>query len=383
MSADEFEVDFRFLAGDRRPLGRTMGPVARQFLEDGGAPPVPMPTIGLPEGGALPLFYPGLTAIAAVSGTGKSMMTKAVLRQEVRAGRRVLVLDAETSLGEYTGTLLADFGLIPAQLDLVHYATSVQGQDPLSDRWKGGVTEDLLDEAMDGVTESPSLVVVDSMSKSMAALGLDENQPTATTAWFEGVTWPLIDRWPEAAVVLLQARPKGWVKGMDVRQGRGSSSLLHEVKGQYVMWSKRRGSRTEDGLAEVICTKDRYGHRAEGSLAAHWTYGPSGLALVAAAEVHKASTEDIEQELLDWLSTGPRDPDIDVLPPARSAVEVHAAKALGVEVELVGDVLAGLIQSGYVKSAALLQPGKPGRRPERVWTGTDEPFSVFLPSISG
>ena len=67
MTVDDlaFDLDLRFaptLDGSR-PAGRTLGALARQFIEDGGPPPVPRPTVGLPEGGTLPLFYPGLNAI--------------------------------------------------------------------------------------------------------------------------------------------------------------------------------------------------------------------------------------------------------------------------------------------------------------------------------
>ena len=38
----EVELDLRFFEVNRRPPGRTLGAVARQFLEDGGPPPVPV-----------------------------------------------------------------------------------------------------------------------------------------------------------------------------------------------------------------------------------------------------------------------------------------------------------------------------------------------------
>jgi len=58
---------------------------------------------------------------------------------------------------------------------------------------------------------------------------------------------PIVDCWPEVAVFSIQGRQKGRAKGMDVRQGRGSWSLLHEAHAQYMMWPKRPGSRTDDG----------------------------------------------------------------------------------------------------------------------------------------
>lgn len=375
----EIEVDFRFLAGSPRPLGRTLGAVARQFLEDGGPPPVPVPTIGLLEGGTLPLLYPGLNAIVAASGTGKSLMVKAIAREEVGVGRHVVVLDAETTVGEYAGTLLADLRFGPGEMELVHYATNVQGRDPFADRWLGNMTEDLLNETMDGVMiEDPSLVLIDSMSKSMAALGLDENRPTDTTRWFEAVTVPVLNRWPKAAVALLQARQKGWYKGMDVRQGRGSSSLLHEVKAQYMMWTKKPGSRTVDGLANVVCTKDRYGHRAEGSLAAHWLYGPTELALWAPIEgMGEATAEQIEVAVVELLADDPRDDDPKCLglPLTRTSVENMVARSLSIAREKVTPVLGALVKAGEVHCERLPQPSKTGPKPERVWAGSDTRFS--------
>ena len=378
-TGEELELDLRYLPGPEqkgtRPDVRSLGRVACEFLDEGGPPPVPRPTVGLVEGVDLPLLYPGLNAIGGPASVGKSVLTKFLVRQQVRAGRHVLVMDCETSEEEYGATLVSDFGMSPAELDLVHYVTDAQRTVPRRDRWSG---EAVPEEVLDGLDCAPSLVVIDSQSKSMALLGLDENRPDATTTWFEAVAVPITDRWPEAAVVTLQARQKGWVRGMDVRQGRGSSSLLHEVHSQYMMWVKHAGSRTKDGEATLIATKCRYGWRAEGSKAARWLYGPSGFYLVA-PEVEVDDLPDLTETkgaVLDWLETRPLDPDRPGLPPKPDHVVDQVAVRLGLSSTAgrarVTEGLDALIKGGQVQRQKVAQ-GVSGVRPWRVWSGEADP----------
>jgi hypothetical protein len=174
-------------------------------------------------------------------------------------------------------------------------------------------------------------------------------------------------------VLLIQGRQKGWHVGQDVRQGRGSSSLLHEVVAQYMMWTKVPGSRLVDGRVSVVATKDRYGHRPEGSAAATWLYGPSGFALVAPEPPPAVlEPEQVEAAWTAYLDGDPRDPDL-ALPPK----EAHAVEAvMGVlgtkDRGSVEAALHRLVKYKRVKREKLTQPGKAGVRPWRVWT-VEEP----------
>jgi hypothetical protein len=72
------DIDLSFLPGAEskgaRPAVRALGSLAREFREEGGPPPLPRPAIGLVDGVALPLLYPGLNALGGVAGTGKSVL---------------------------------------------------------------------------------------------------------------------------------------------------------------------------------------------------------------------------------------------------------------------------------------------------------------------
>jgi hypothetical protein len=244
-------------------------------------------------------------------------------------------MDCETSEEVYTATLVGDFIMGSAELDLVHYLTDDQRMEPRRDRWSGRA-EDLADSlnVLD-LDYSPSLVVIDSQSKSMAVSGMNEGLPEDVAEWFEKVTTPMVDRWPEAAVVSIQGRQKGWSVGMDVRQGRGSSSLLHEVDAQYMLWTKPKnaGSRTVDGKAELRCTKCRYGYRVEGSLAGVWRYGPSGFFLLDPASEDQGQNQPdsdvVKRAILELLATDPRDPDSPTLPLKTTFAVAEVAAGLG------------------------------------------------------
>jgi hypothetical protein len=360
-----------------RPGARTLGRLARDFREY-GVPPLPRPTVGLVEGCELPLLYPGLNGLGGPAGTAKSVLTKYLERQQVWTGRQVLVLDCETSEEEYAATMVGDFTMGAAELDLVHYVTDDQRREPGRDRWSGR-GDDKLAAVLDEAKCSPSLVIIDSQSKSMALLALDENRPVETTKWYEAVAVPIVDRWPEAAVVSIQGRQKGWQKGMDVRGRRGSSALLHEVHAQYMVWTKKQGSRTVDGLVEVVCTKCRYGHRVEGSMAAEWRYGPSGFSLRLpdpAADLPDPAL--VKDEWLAYLASTPppRDSDRPDLPVKRDeAIEAVAARlevtsAKAKARKLVDEALTELIRSPKTDvHCRRLAQGVPGVRPWRVWRG--------------
>lgn len=375
-----FDVDLRYLPGPERrgtrPSVRALGRLAREFIDEGGPPPLPRPTVGLVEGVELPSFYPGLNAIGGPAGAGKSVLMKFLTRQQAWAGRHVLVLDCETSEEEYGATMVGDFVMGTAELDRVHYVTDDQRSMPRRDRWSG--KEEGLVAALGDLDCSPPLVVIDSQSKSMALQGLDENRPSDVTTWFENVAGPIVDRWPEAAVVSIQGRQKGWFKGMDVRQGRGSSSLLHEVQAQYMIWPKKPGSRDKDGVATLVSTKCRYGYRAEGSVAALWTYGPSGFGLIP-PEVEIDDTPGLpeaKEVILHWLRADPRDPDRPELPPRYDRAVDQVATVLSVTSTKgrarVAEALDALIAGRQVQCQKVAQPVR-GPRPSRVWCGEADP----------
>ena len=213
-------------------------------------------------------------------------------------------------------------------------------------------------------------MVVDSQSKAMALRSLDENRPIDCTQWYASITEPLVARWPDAAVVVLQGRQKGWAIGQDVRQGRGSSSQLHEVIAQYMVWTKTAGSRSVDGEVKVVCTKCRYGHRVEGSKAARWLHGPSGFFL---REPEPSATpldpHELERAWLDYLGEKPKDPDLPDLPPKEwDAIEQVMSRLATKDRAAVIEALRVLVKDGRVKCEKLAQPGKPGARPARVWS---------------
>jgi hypothetical protein len=302
--------------------------------------------VGLVDGADLPLFYPGLNGLGGPAGTAKSVLTKYFTRQLVWADRQVLVLDCETSEEEYAATMVSDFTMGSTELDLVTYVTDDHRVMPRRDRWSG--KDDDLAAVLEELDCSPSLVIIDSQSKSMALQGVDENRPLDVTKWYEAVAVPIVDRWPEAAVVSIQGRQKGWNLGMDVRQGRGSSALLHEVQAQYMVWTKKQGSRTVDGQVEMVCTKCRYGHRVEGTVAAEWRYGPSGFSLrLPDPAVDLPDPALVKDEWLAYLDSGPRDSKAPDLPVKQDQAVKAMAGRLRISTakgrKLVSDALDELI----------------------------------------
>lgn len=385
MSADEeIVIDLTYLPGPEqkglRPVVRSLGRLARDFREDGGPPPLPRPVVGRVEGGDLPLFYPGLNGVTGVPGSGKSLLLKFLARQVIRddPDACVLVLDCETSEEEYAATMVGDLRMEEAELNRLFYVTDDPRQVPRRERWSGEA--DRLEDVLDGPGGAPSMVLIDSQSKSMAKQGLDENRALDCTTWYEAVAVPVADRWPDAAVVMIQGRQKGWAPNMDVRQGRGSSALLHEVDAQYMLWTKTQGSRDVDGVVEVKCTKCRYGHRVENTVAAHWHYGPSGFGLTlpeGTVEEDLPDPEVVERVVLAYFASDPRDHDRPGLPPKPEQALATIAADLGVSSAAgrarVAEGLDALVASGEVRRGQPSQPGVPGVRPVRVWSASADP----------
>jgi hypothetical protein len=105
---------------------------------------------------------------------GKRLLMKFLLRQQVQAGNCVVVLDCETTEEEYAATLIGDLAMDADGLGKVHYVTDDQRSHSRGDRWSG--KDKHLGGVLAGIDLSPSLVLVDSQSKSMALGGLDENR---------------------------------------------------------------------------------------------------------------------------------------------------------------------------------------------------------------
>jgi len=174
---------------------------------------------------------------------GKSMLTLSLVAQTVRAGHRVLMLDEEAGKNE-TAERLMGMGVTEDEAELITYAPFTLGGLSLME--SGENIQRFVRE------QGIRLVILDSLSKSLVAAGLDENSNGDCSKWYRAWATPVAKELG-VAVWILDHVTKSDDGGSGY--GRGASSKLADVDIQWHISASVRPTR--DAMGQLVLTKKK------------------------------------------------------------------------------------------------------------------------------
>ena len=268
------ESDPFYVLPSERPGGSAAGAAPRRNLD---RPPIANladlwddetepfePTMLEVEGGK-PLIYPGCSHLFfGTGGSGKSGFTQHAAVEVMAAGGVVLYLDYENSARNLVGRMKA----LGATREMVGDSMGY---------WR--INEDLGPWVRAGLglwlSEHPGVfVVLDGVSKSLAAAGHDEDKAPQVNVWDEQVPVPITEGCGATLSMIdhVSKPPREHTSGTPSAAElfpRGSGAKINNVTGAaYLFRATKPWSKTTSGWAEVWCAKDREGVRRQVELAA-------------------------------------------------------------------------------------------------------------------
>jgi hypothetical protein len=298
--------------------------VARR-MEAGEWDPV-VPTV-LAVGGSVPLFYGGrINSLFGESGGGKTWIALLAVLEQLRLGRRVLVIDYEDTIAGIAERLLL-LGATIAEIELLDYvspATSIEY----------GL------QRAEAHADVYSLVVLDSTGEAMAAGGIDTNSDPETARWFT-----LLKRLMRAtggpAMLILDHVPKA--TDAPTSYAIGSQRKRAAITGaSYRVDTLKPFSKGRSGRLKLVVAKDRFGARSAPSTAAIVDVDAEGEGLTFLLHLSDAQEAEAKGErfrptvLMErvsrWLEVNPRQPKSVVLRAVTGKAE-HLRSALDVLIE--------------------------------------------------
>lgn len=251
------------------------------------AEPVPDPTIlRLPDGTYL-LRRAWVHLFHGKPFCGKTPLTYLAIVEVVQAGGVALLIDYEMGASG-AKALLMELGLSSEQIrQSVLYAYNPS-------RW----TQDQRDRLLAEIEERcPDLVVVDSLSRSMAVAGLDQNDATETDAWFHSLATWAADQFGSAVVLIDHTtRTDG---------PHPSGSIQKTAAPQFHIWVQNTAAFSrnhEDGCSLLVVQKDRSGQRTVGASVAELRTQVGGSFVLRDVGRGRpvAKGDDVEIEVPEW-----------------------------------------------------------------------------------
>ncbi|YAL82846.1 AAA family ATPase [Dermacoccaceae bacterium W4C1] len=245
------------------------------------------PRIGLRDDG-IGLFYAGkVNGVAGASGAGKSWTGLAVTAQLI-AAEHVVYVDLEDDEAGIVGRLL-DLHAAPEDiLGRFHYVRP--------DEAFGGLSAGQLDALL--TTYTPALVVIDSTGEALAINGAKPNDDDDVARWFRLLPARIARFGP--AVVVLDHMTKADDGGL---WPIGSQRKRAAISGaQYVQTTVKPFAKGAEGMAKLVCAKDRHGTHTAGERVADLVMGPDSAGGLHA--VLRAPVEASAGAGKDWRPTG-------------------------------------------------------------------------------
>lgn len=219
------------------------------------------PTVGTRNDGNALIYRGKVNGIAGASGSGKSWTALLCCAQELAAGDHAVYVDLEDDAASVLERLLllgADPDVI---LDQFHY---VHPDEQYGDLAAARLTA-LVERAQ------PTLVVIDSTGESLALDGAKPNDDDDVARWFRRLPTRIARLGP--AVVILDHVVKADESGL---WPIGSQRKRAAISGaQYMQTAVRMFDRDTDGLARLVCAKDRHGNYRQGMKVAELHVTPS------------------------------------------------------------------------------------------------------------
>ena len=243
------------------------------------------PTVGRRDDGTA-LFYAGkVNGVAGASGSGKTWTALVCAAQEIPT-RHVVFIDLEDDPAGVVGRLL-DLGADPADvLARFHYVRPDEAFGLASAEALAGLL------ALD-----PVLVVIDSTGESLALDGARPNDDDDVARWFRKLPAAIARRGP--AVVVLDHMTKAEDGGL---WPIGSQRKRAAISGaQYVQTVVKAFGKGADGMAKLVCAKDRHGTHTQGERTADLAMSPDTRGGVSA--VLRAPQEAAKPGSVSWRPT--------------------------------------------------------------------------------
>ena len=196
------------------------------------------------------LQRPGLTWISGEPETGKSLLVYEASIPELRAGRSVILLDAEAGDADVRQKLTA-LGARPKEL--ARFAAYDGAVNLLGNpAWLFEQVREL----------KARLVILDSSAPILAASGLDDDAGHDVVQFYAVVLQPLLRQPYDCGVVVLDHKTKA---DPTSRYARGSGTKLQVSDVGYSATAPEPFARGRSGRLRLICEKDRSGYIGRGT----------------------------------------------------------------------------------------------------------------------
>lgn len=206
-------------------------------------------------------FAPGVQILYGGRGSGKTWIAYEAVRQEAAEGYRALILDYEMSHSEAMGRLHRDLGTdlgTLARVDYVHSPPALMGAERLLSQYP----------------EPPSVVVLDSIGRSMGAANLDHIGEKDVYRWASALPLMLKEAWPDTVILLIDHITKSALESGGATDPVGSGAKGNMADGLYQVQRLARFSRSVSGSGRLLVRKDRRGWAEDdGSALLDFTFG--------------------------------------------------------------------------------------------------------------
>ncbi|GGN07725.1 hypothetical protein GCM10009721_39240 [Terrabacter tumescens] len=211
----------------------------------------------VPVQGGLPLLYAGESHLLfGQSGSGKSWLGYHMAAQVAADGGIALLIDRESN-PRTIRTRLKALGVTRAQAGRIGY------WKPSGSLMPGQPARRHLDTWLSRF--HVELILLDSVSKDLAAAGFGENDPGEYVKWQQHVVEP----WTGRRIASVLIDHVGHQAPQRIAMPRGASSKKDQISGSALYFRiVTQFSRASSGSAELVSIKDREGYRQDGEVAA-------------------------------------------------------------------------------------------------------------------
>lgn len=220
--------------------------------------PVAVPSL-IPIEGSNALLYTGESHyVYGRGGSGKSWVAYFAAAGVAAMNGTVLLLDYESNRNTVKMRLKL-MGVCKEQAARIAYwrvAGTLRPDTPSGDQFAAWVLQ-----------FKPALVVLDSVSRALSYMGLEEDKNSDYAIFDQLVVQPLTAK--RITTLMIDHIGHDNDRG-GTPQPRGASTKRDHITGAMYYFRTQKGwSQTESGWAKLVCVKDREGARTEGDVVAH------------------------------------------------------------------------------------------------------------------
>jgi len=205
-----------------------------------------------------------LNGLHGDSGAGKSMLMSFLTRELIDAGRTVMVLDLEDTPEPFIERL-RQFGVSDA--DIERFVVFVRPEHAFSERNVARIIGHI-------VERSVAHIFIETLGEAFSLEGLNEDRDVDVAPWLRRVCRRVIEE-TGVGMTLVDHGTKSAERALDPS---GSKRKRAAITGTaWLMRSVEPFSRTDGGMAELVCAKDRHGWYRRGDVVARLQMGAQTL----------------------------------------------------------------------------------------------------------